>query len=134
MPLADEERRREYPGDRFSKRILEQDLDELAEQLHNEELGEGHLEQGHNQIELYRHDGTTVSLFVIDEGAELPEHTVDDGSVMIQVLDGDLELETEDGEEPLSPGANSVVTLGPGVQHKLHAQTASRLIVTIMRD
>jgi quercetin dioxygenase-like cupin family protein len=133
MPLPKEERRREYPGDRFSQRVLEQDLGSLADRLQDEEFGDGHLEQGHNQIELYRQDGTTVSLFVMNEGAELPEHSVSDGSVMIQVLDGDIEVETGDSEEPLSSEENSVVTLGPGIKHKVRAQTSSRLMVTIMR-
>lgn len=133
MPLPDEERRREYPGDRFSKRILEQDLNQLTEQLRNEELGKGHLEQGHNQIELYRQNGTTVSLFVLEEGAELPEHSVDDGSVMIQVLEGKIRVETDDTEDPLTPNTNTVVTLASGIGHSIRADEPSRLLLTIMR-
>lgn len=134
MATSDEERRREYPGDRFSQRVLEQDLDELAEKLNREDLGEGHLEQGHNQIELYRRGGTTVSLFVLEDGAELPEHSVDDGSVMIHVLQGAVDIDVDDNDASLASGKNDVVTLDAGVGHTIRAEEASRLLVTIMRD
>lgn len=134
MSPSEADRRREYPGDRFSKRVIEQDLDDLAEQLRNEELGEGHLEQGHNQIELYRRNGTTVSLFVLEEGSELPEHSVDDGAVMIQVLEGSITVGTDDTDEALTPDENSVVTLASGIGHSIRADEPSRLILTIMRN
>ncbi|MFB6347439.1 MAG: hypothetical protein ABEK50_17095 [bacterium] len=134
MAVDDEERRREYPGNRFSRQILRQDLSELTQRLNDEEFGEGHLEQGHNQIELYRQNGTTVSLFVLDEGAVLPEHSVDDGSVMIQVLDGRIRLEAGSGTEDIQAGGGTVVTLQEGVSHGITATESSRLIVTIMRD
>lgn len=134
MSQPQEDRRREYPGDRFSQRIIQQDLDEVARQLREEEFGEGHLEQGHNQIELYREGGTTVSLFVMEKGAHLREHTVDDGSVMIQVLEGTLCLQTEDAEDHLHPGQNSLVVLEAGVGHSIQAEKPSRFLLTIMRD
>jgi len=86
MSCTSDSRPREYPGNRFSKRIIEQDLNELAEELRDEEFGEGHSEKGHNQIELYRHNATTVSLFMFEQGGHLPEHSVEDGSAVIRVL------------------------------------------------
>lgn len=133
MTVSDEERQREYPGDRFAERVIEQDLDALAERLNNEEFGEGHLEQGHNQIELYRHDGTTVSMFVMDEGASLPEHSVEDGSVMIQVIDGKVTVNCDGTDDSPQPDTNTVITLQPGVAHSIEAEAPSRLLVTIMR-
>lgn len=133
MTPPDEERTREYPGDRFSHDIIQQNLDQLTDQLRSEEFGEGHLEQGHNQIELYRHGGTTVSLFVMAEGAELPEHSVDDGSVMIQVLDGRLTFRSENSEETLNSEENDVIVVESGVKHSVTAKEESRMILTIMR-
>lgn len=134
MAPSEEDRRREYPGDRFSKRIIEQDLDEVARQLQEEAFGEGHAELGHNQIELYRRGGTTVSLFVFEQGGHLPEHAVEDGSVMIHVLEGKLCFRTEEAEKHVHPGENSVLILESGIRHSVRAETPSRMLVTIMRD
>lgn len=134
MSPSEQDRRREYPGERFSRKIIEQDLDEVAEKLKEEEFGEGHMEQGHNQIELYRHGNTTVSFFVLDEGAHLKEHTVDDGSVMIQVRKGKICFQTEEAQEHLHPEENSIIILEPGVAHSVQAEQSSQILVTIIRD
>jgi quercetin dioxygenase-like cupin family protein len=130
----EEERTREYPGDRFSHDIIQQNLDQLTDQLRSEEFGKGHLEQGHNQIELYRHGGTTVSLFLMAEDAELPEHSVDDGSVMIQVLDGRLTFRSENSEGTLTSEENDVIVVESGITHGVKAEEKSRMVLTIMRE
>lgn len=134
MAPPEEERTREYPGDRFSHDIIQQNLDQLTDQLRSEEFGKGHLEQGHNQIELYRHGGTTVSLFLMAEDAELPEHSVDDGSVMIQVLDGRLTFRSENSEGTLTSEENDVIVVESGITHGVKAEEKSRMVLTIMRE
>lgn len=69
----------------------------------------------------------------MDEGAELPEHTVDDGSVMIQVLTGKIQLLTGESDNTLSLEDNKVITLGEGVNHTIRAEEATQLLLTIMR-
>ena len=130
---ASEDRRRQYPGERFARSVIQQDLDKISRELKQEELGEAHERLGHNQIELYRHGGTTVSLFVFDQGGHLPEHVVEDGAVMIQVLEGTVCFQTEDAETHIHPPENNVVFLEPGIEHSLQAETEARVILTIMR-
>lgn len=134
MSSSDEERRREYPGERFAQSVIQQDLSELSRQLDEEELGDGHNEQGHNQIELYRHNNTTVSLFNFEQGAHIADHAVEDGSVMIQVLDGKLCFQTEDADTHLHPEDEQVIILEPGIEHSIQAEKDSRVLLTIMRD
>lgn len=128
------DRRREHPGERFAQSVIQQDLDELTEQLKDEELGPGHGTRNHNQIELYRHGGTTVSLFVFEQGGYINDHSVEDGSVMIQILDGKLCFQTKDAETHLHPEGKDIVTLEPGVEHSVQAEKPTRLLLTIMRD
>lgn len=131
---AENDRRREHPGERFAQSVIHQNLDNLTEQLENEDLGAGHGERGHNQIELYRHGGTTVSLFVFEQGGFIDNHSVEDGSVMIQVLDGKLCFQTKDAETHLHPEGNEIVTLEPGIEHSVQAEKPSRMLLTIMRN
>lgn len=133
MSSNDDKRKRDYPGDRFSERIIEQDLGELIDQLKDEpdDFDDGHLEQGRNQIELYRQGSTTVSLIILQSDAELPEHSVADGSTMVQVLSGSIKLRTDDGVLDREKG--TVTTLQQGITHAVEAQEPTALLLTIMR-
>lgn len=126
-----EERLREQPSTRFSKDVLRNDLEEEIEVIRNEEMGEGHLKQGHRQKELYREGGNTVSLFYFEEDGRLPSHVVEDGSVSLQVLEGDLQVETSDGKRRVR--TNECLFLKPGVGHSLSAGAETVMLMTIMR-
>lgn len=128
------ERRREHPGKRFSQSIIHQNLDELTDQLDTEDPGSGHGTHDHNQIELYRHGGTTVSLFVFEQGGYIDDHSVEDGAVMIQVLEGKLCFQTRDAETHLHPEENEMISLEPGIEHSVQAEKPTRMLLTIMRD
>lgn len=134
MSGSNDDRRREHPGERFAQSVIQQDLKELSRQLDEEDLGVGHSEQGHNQIELYRHNNTTVTLFNLDKGAHINEHAVEDGSVMIQVLEGKLCFQTGNADAHLHPEDEQVVVLEPGIEHSIQAEKDSRVLLTIMRD
>lgn len=128
-----EERRREYPGERFAQSVIQQDLVKLSRELKQEDLGSGHGERGHNQIELYRHKGTTVSLFYFEQGGHIPDHLVEDGSVIIQVLEGTICFQTKDAETHIHPASENLVILEPGIKHSIQAETESRVLLTIIR-
>jgi quercetin dioxygenase-like cupin family protein len=134
MSNSDDDRRREHPGERFQDSVIQQNLKELSDQLNEEDLGEHHNTRGHNQIELYRKNGTTVSLFQFEQGAHIPEHKVEDGSVMIQVLEGKLCFQTEDAETHLHPQDEDVVVLEPDTPHSVQAEKPTRMLLTIMRE
>lgn len=126
-----EDRLREKPSDRFSEDVLRTDFDRETEVIKQEDMGEGHLEQGHRQKELYREAGNTVSLFYFEEGGHLPEHVVEGGSISLQVLEGRLEISTAAGEQLVE--TNGCLFLKPGVEHSLEAATETVMLMTIMR-
>jgi len=127
-----DERRREAPEKRFEGNILELNLDESIQQLKDEPPVHDE-EQSHRQVELFRHEGRTVSLMELDAGATIPEHSVEDGPVMIQVLDGTLCFQSEDEDHHGHYESNDLLFLKPGTLHSVQAETDSRFLLTIMR-
>jgi len=126
-----DDRLRDKPSDRFSEDVITVDFDEETEQLKKESMGEGHGEQGHDQVELYRSEDDTVSLFLFDEGAEIPSHSVEDGSVIVHVLEGELEFTA--GGESRTLSSNQAMFMKPSVEHSVHANAPSRMLLTVLR-
>lgn len=129
--MSDDERLRAQPSERFDHPLMEFDLDEEIETIQEEDIGEEHTERGHRRKQLYRHDNLTLNLLVFEEGGSIPEHNVPDGSVVIQVLEGRLRLETETGTREI--GSGELVTLKPGVHHEPTALETSKVLLTIVR-
>ena len=120
-----EGRLREHPAKRFAPRERKIDIDDCYDDL----IGEPHeATDGHRQITIAHHDSLTLTLFHFSEGSRLPEHQVD-GAVTIQVLEGELEVSTDDNTHHLDEG--QLVILGPKVEHDVHALAESRMLLTV---
>ena len=119
------ERIRERPEERFASPAQKFDLDEVARKLAAEPTTTA---QGHRQRMLFRRGDTTLSLFLFEAGAALREHRTN-GTVLIQVLQGRMTV-TAGGERHDLPGG-SVLTMAAGVPHDVHADVASRMLLTV---
>jgi quercetin dioxygenase-like cupin family protein len=75
--------------------------------------------------------GGSVTLFALDRGQGLSEHTAP-FDALVQVVDGTLEL-TIGGAE-ISASAGEIVRMPANVPHALHAPKASRMVLTMLRD
>jgi quercetin dioxygenase-like cupin family protein len=127
-----DDRRREKPSDRFDTSIMEINLDEIAEKLDEEEPVHDE-EQPHRQIELFRHEGKTVSLMELDSGAHIPEHRVEDGVVVIQILEGKLCFQSDPQDHHDHYEQRDMLFLEPDTPHSVQAETDCRFLLTIMR-
>ncbi|MFP4598418.1 MAG: cupin domain-containing protein [Persicimonas sp.] len=120
-----QERLRPHPALRFAEPERKLDLADCFEDL----LDEPHdATEGHRQITIARHGSQTLTLFHFTEGSRLPEHKVD-GAVTIHVLDGELEVETD--EEVHRLGEGQLLMLAPGIEHDVRAQEESRMLLTV---
>jgi quercetin dioxygenase-like cupin family protein len=121
----DDGRLREHPAKRFAPRERKIDLGECYDDL----LGEPHdATDGHRQITLAHHDSLTLTLFHFEEGSQLPEHVVE-GAVTIHVLDGEVEIETDDEVHHLED--DQILVLAPKVKHDLRALDETRMLLTV---
>lgn len=122
---GEEKRLREHPAKRFAPPVRKLDLRDCYQDL----LDEPHdATDGHRQITIAHHDSLTLTLFHFEEGSRLPEHVVD-GAVTIQVLEGDLEIETKAQKHRLTDG--QVLILAPNIEHDVRANADSRMLLTV---
>lgn len=117
--------RRRPPRERSAGEEHLFDLVAEGEALGLEPIGE---HNGHRQITLFHGDKTSIVLFDFEADGYLLDHAAD-GYVMIQVLAGDVRLETPEYERSMSAG--SLLVLMPGVHHGVRAVTASRMLLTV---
>jgi quercetin dioxygenase-like cupin family protein len=118
-------RLRQHPAKRFAPRERKLDIEECYEEL----LGEPHdAVDGHRQITLAHHDSLTLTLFHFEEGSSLPEHVVE-GAVTIHILEGDVEIETDEEVHRLED--NQVLVLAPQVKHDFRALEETRMLLTV---
>ena len=116
------------PRERFAPDALQFDLASAARQL-SAEHDEGQF--GHRQVALYKHEKTTIALFRFEKGGGLPQHKTP-GTVIIQVLDGNLTLEVEGKDHALASGG--LLVLAPGVPHNVRAETMTLMLLTVCLD
>jgi quercetin dioxygenase-like cupin family protein len=125
MSQDDEKRLREKPKQRFAPDERKIDLEEATKELLSEERGQT---RGHRQINLTKDKHQSILLFHFNEGAELPEHDVD-GQVTIKVLDGHLEIDTDQTTHSLE--TNQLLVLKPNVEHGVRALEESKMLLII---
>lgn len=77
----------------------------------------------------FRAPGVRVVLFAFDAGQELTEHTAA-MPVLLQVLDGRLEVSADGRTEELAPGG--LLHLAARVPHAVIAREPSRLVLTML--
>lgn len=126
--IPESERLRQHPRDRFVAPQHPYDLDEVATKLRQEfEAGQS----GHRQETLYKRGPTTVALFLFGHLTRLPPHRTQ-GVVVIQVLDGHLQVTAEGQVHDLHAG--HLLVLAPGVEHDVVAREESRMLLTVHLD
>lgn len=116
---------REPARERFAAPQHLLDLDEAARRLVKESPAGPH---GHRQIALHKTGHTTLALFVFDSGGRIPRHRAH-GTVIIQALQGRLNIVTPDATHLLSAGM--ILVLAPDVLHDVTAEEASRMLLTV---
>jgi quercetin dioxygenase-like cupin family protein len=105
---------RESPRQRFDASVLGFDL--LAEAAAIR--AEGPSRHGHRQKTLFKGATRTVAIFVVDAGAELPEHKVA-GFVTIQSIEGEVVVTASGRTHALGP--HCLLVLAPDVPHSVKA-------------
>ncbi len=120
------ERLREHPAKRFAGPEHLLDLSHEFEAL----LQEPHQgTQTHRQEVLYKHGPVTISIFSFDQDGFLSDHVVNNGSVVIQVLEGMLVVHTLDSQHDMNSG--SLLVLAAGVVHSVRASQPVRMLLSV---
>lgn len=100
------------------------DLPKFLEQVKKEKAWE---KNDRNGITIFKTEGMTIVITVLKEGAVIKDNTVN-GHFTIQVLHGELRMETLEGDVDLS--VNQLVTMHPGIPHSLEAKRDSVVLLT----
>lgn len=115
------------PSERFAGQTGVLDLEWEASDL----LGRAiESEHGHTQRTLYRLGGATIAMFALREHAALPPHAAD-GVVSVHVLRGRVRVHA--GGETFELEAGRLIRMTPGLEHDLHAEAPSVVLVHIAR-
>jgi quercetin dioxygenase-like cupin family protein len=120
-----DDRLRAAPSDRYDAPALAFDLHAEAAAIRAEPAPVRH---GHRQKTIYKHGGRTMAVFVMEDGAALPEHATA-GSVTIQALEGRIVVTAAGAEHRLDPG--HIVALHPGVRHDVRAVGQSVFLLQV---
>ena len=120
-----EDRPRRHPEERFAPPAQAFDLEQAAREIAQEPTA---TTQRHRQKTLYRHVNTSLALFLFDAGAGLHEHRTS-GTVFIQVLSGRLTVHAQGDRHDLCAG--QMLVMSPGVPHDVHAEEATRMLLTV---
>lgn len=128
MAVQNERPFRTPPRERFASEVSKFDIKTEIEKL-RAEPGEG--QRGHRQVALYKHDQATVALFRFEKGGELPEHKTE-GTVLIQVLGGEIEVRVEGRMETLNNG--QMLAVSPGTPHSVLAMESSVMLLTVCME
>jgi quercetin dioxygenase-like cupin family protein len=84
--------------------------------------------RGHFVRTLFKNSDIRMVLILMDKGSILKEHHAD-GTLSIQVLNGSIRFTAQGDEYSLQ--ANSVLMLGPSIEHKVEALDDSVFLLTI---
>jgi quercetin dioxygenase-like cupin family protein len=122
--MPDSRRLRAHPQERFSPISQAFDLNEAAAKLRAEPHGPV---DGHRQVALYRHGPVTLLLFILEHDATLEYEAP--GLVTIQVLKGELKVDVQGANHPLTAG--QLLTIDPGSAHTVRASGSAELLVTV---
>jgi quercetin dioxygenase-like cupin family protein len=120
----------EDPSTRFSGLERLQNLNLLTTKMINGELEDVHDRDGHRAYNLLRKGQLSITLFHFEAGGELAKHNVN-GVTSLQVLGGQLLVETDQSQQVLSEG--DFFVLQSGVDHTICAFEESRALLTVER-
>ncbi len=102
------------------------DLPKFMEQIKKEPAW---LNGPRNAITVFKSDHMRLVLIALHSGAELPTHTAD-GTISVQVLEGNLRFGTPDEVVQLQKG--QMVTLHEGIPHNVLALEDSLFLLTLV--
>ncbi|HEU5358393.1 MAG TPA: cupin domain-containing protein [Gemmatimonadales bacterium] len=125
--MSTDDRLRPHPHDRLNEAIHRIDLAQAIRDLRNEPLT---AVDGHRQITLVRDGPVSLILFAFEPGATLKEHRAP-GVISIHVLSGRLQVAAGGTTHDLPAG--TVLALGPGAPHGVHAVDRSDMLLTVAR-
>lgn len=83
---------------------------------------------GHRQKALLKIGGHTIAIFVLDAGAQLPEHHAA-GTVCIQPIEGEVVVTSQGRSQTLGPG--HIQTLAPRVPHAVKADRQAAFLLHV---
>jgi quercetin dioxygenase-like cupin family protein len=119
-----DKRVRESPEQRSGASVLVLDLSAEAAAIRTE----GPSRHGHRQKTLFKGATRTVALFVVDVGAELPEHKAA-GFVTIQPIEGEVVV-TASGRSH-ARGPHCLLVLAPDVPHSVKAANPASFLLQV---
>ena len=85
-------------------------------------------ETDRNAITVYKTNGMSIVLIALHKGAEMTKHTTD-GKTSIQVLEGKMQLNTD--EQSVKLGKGQMVALHEGIAHSLVAKKKTVFLLTL---
>lgn len=100
------------------------DLPKFLEQVKKEKAWE---KNDRNGITIFKTDGMTMVITVLKEGAVIKDNTVN-GYFTIQVLHGQLRMETLEGDADLN--TDQLIAFHPGIPHSLEAKRDTVVLLT----
>jgi quercetin dioxygenase-like cupin family protein len=121
------DRLREHPEDRLASPTQFVDLAAAGTALRAEPHA---AVGGHRQVTVARHGPVTVILFAFEHDGLLKEHHAD-GEVLLQVLQGRLQVTADEDTHTMGPG--TLLALAPGLAHSVRALEATDMLLTVHR-
>jgi quercetin dioxygenase-like cupin family protein len=86
-------------------------------------------ESDRNAITLFKTGGLTIVLIGLHKGAEMPRHTVADGIIHIQVLEGNILFTGDD--RSLNVSAGQMLAIHKNMPHSVKAEADSFFLLTL---
>lgn len=101
------------------------DIPAFADQVKNEKAWE---KNDRNGITVFKSDRLTMVITALQASAQISDNSVD-GFLTIQVLKGDAQITTPDGD--INATENQVISFHPGITHSVLAVSDAIFLLTI---
>jgi quercetin dioxygenase-like cupin family protein len=88
-------------------------------------------ESDRNGITIFKSDNITVVITILKAGAKISNNTIDD-FLMVQILDGEAEISTTEGE--FKAEKKNAVTFHAGIEHSITATKETILLLTTFNN
>lgn len=105
--------------------LVMMNLTEFIKQVKSEDTWKN---SDRNSITIYKTNGLRIVLLALHEGAELKRHKAE-GSISVQVLDGEIKFNTDDESVQLIQG--NMIALHKGLHHSVQAIKESVFLLTL---
>lgn len=108
--------------------VVTADIDERVQQLKSEEAWQ---KNNRNSITLFKTEGYSIVLAALREAATVTDN-ITDGILSVQVLEGSIEITTEEGID--KAGKGELVVIHRTQQHTVKAVAESLLLLSVTGD